>query len=70
MIDDQGYDMALRVSDTTDHAGRVRYLASWYNPDVVCQGVKAKIANNKLYRFVYFDQVNDVEVTSASFSMA
>ena len=69
-IDDQGYDMALRVSDTTDHAGRVRYLASWYNPDVARQDVNVKSADNKLYRFVYFDQVNDVDVTSAPFSMA
>ena len=73
-VDDQGYDMALRVLDTEDHGGRVRYLASWYNSDLACQGLSNKDlskkgAGERLYRFVYFDQINGVDVASAAFPL-
>ncbi|OUR92505.1 hypothetical protein A9Q81_16260 [Gammaproteobacteria bacterium 42_54_T18] len=68
-VNDQGYDIALRVLEAKDHAGRERYLATWYNSDLACQDLREKSTCERLYRFVYFDQVNGVDVASAAFSL-
>ena len=74
-VDDQGYDVSLCATEVKDHANRVRYQARWYNPAIVGgnqadaeSGSKNNREQNKKYRFVYMDQVNNVEVVSDAFS--
>ncbi|OUS26004.1 hypothetical protein A9Q99_19700 [Gammaproteobacteria bacterium 45_16_T64] len=61
-VDDQGYDVGLYATDVVDNSGRVKYQAVWYNPRLATVGTESSI-----YRFVYSDQINSNEITSAEF---
>lgn len=69
-VDDQGYDLSLSVSDVQDHAGRLRYMANWYNPEFASVEGSEKVGSDRLYRFVYIDQINEVDVASEAFGLS